>query len=484
MGSKRVLGIVLIVVALLAAACGGRSDDDDTASDDDTDVTESSAPAADDDDAPAGDDTTETVPEEVDPCDGVTLEATDTGVTPETITVVAMADVGSPLAQGLFQGALDGVEAWASHVNAEGGLACREVVVEIFDSALDANLTTNGFLTACSEALALVGTTVLFAANTTDLNNCADAAGNPTGVPDLASITTEAPHQCSANSFHVSRPGSSCPYEGGVRDHTAQVGAVNWIIDNVVADARGVFLVPADLASTKAATLPQVAAHESLGVVYEDVVDVSGVQSQPDYGPIVQTLRETGSNFVYNGSNDAAMIKLRSEAEVQGLDASPITWMCSLSCYTPDFIDRGGDDVEGTYIWMQFVPFDETADNPELGDFIDAIGDPFPASWAAGAWADGVMLETVIADIMATDGPNGVTRQAVLGGLGELTDFDANGWWSTSDLTTTNSVAGCIVIMQVQNGEYVRVFPEAPGTLDCEAGLAVEVSLDPTTFGA
>ena len=65
---------------------------------------------------------------------------------------------------------------------------------------------------------------------------------------------------------------------------------------------------------------------------------------------------------------------------------------------------------------------------------------------------------------------------------GALTDFDANGWWSTSDLTTTNTVAPCIAIMQVQNGEYVRVFPEAPGTLDCEAGVAVEVSLDPAEF--
>ena len=102
MGSKRVFGIVLIVVALLAAACGGRSDDDDTAADDDTDVTETSAPVADDDDATADDDAPadddDTTPEDVDPCEGVTLEATETGVTAETITIVAMADVDSALA--------------------------------------------------------------------------------------------------------------------------------------------------------------------------------------------------------------------------------------------------------------------------------------------------------------------------------------------------------------------------------------------------
>ena len=110
---------------------------------------------------------------------------------------------------------------------------------------------------------------------------------------------------------------------------------------------------------------------------------------------------------------------------------------------------------------MQFVPFSETADNTELADFIEAIGDPFPAAWAAGAWADGVMLETVVADIMATEGPNGVTRAALLERLGELTDFDANGWWSTSDLTSTNTVAPCIAIMQVQVANAPREDPEA-----------------------
>src|SRR4051812_34308455 len=37
-------------------------------------------------------------------CEGTTLEATDTGVTADTITIQVMADTGSALAPGLFQG--------------------------------------------------------------------------------------------------------------------------------------------------------------------------------------------------------------------------------------------------------------------------------------------------------------------------------------------------------------------------------------------
>ena len=342
--------------------------------------------------------------------------------------------------------------------------------------------TENGFLKACNDALALVGTTVLFGTATIDLNSCEDAAGNPIGVPDLAYITTEPPHQCSPNSFHVSRPGGACPYESGERAFEAQVGAANYVKNQAGVDLHGVFIVPADLESTIAASVPQIVAQESQGIVFDDAIGVSGRATQAEFAPIVQTMREAGSNYVYNGSNDQAMIKLRSEAAAQGLDESSIQWVCSLSCYTPDFIEQGGDIVEGTYVWMSFVPFFEAADNPELGDFIDAIGEDFPPAWAAGAWADGVLFEEVVGRIVENDGPNAITRQAVLDGLREITDFDANGWWSTSDFSTTETIAECIAVLQVQNGEYVRVFPDTPGQLECDPAHVVPVTTDPADF--
>ena len=42
------------------------------------------------------------------------------------------------------------------------------------------------------------------------------------------------------------------------------------------------------------------------------------------------------------------MIKWRSEALVQGLDPTALTWYCSLSCYT-DAFKQLGDTVKDTY---------------------------------------------------------------------------------------------------------------------------------------
>lgn len=471
----------VLALGLMASACGSDRDDADVGS-----TTTTAAPATtqapDDGTGGEGDGTpTTTEAAAADPCEGVTLEATEIGVSEDTIKVIVMADVDSPLAQGLFQGSVDGMMAWAEKVNADGGLACREVEVEFHDTKLTPATTVEGFLKACESALALVGTTVLFALDTSDLNTCDDQAGNPIGVPDIGYITTEVAHQCSANSFLLSRPGAECPYEGGPRDYTAAVGAMSTLSDQLDTEFNGIFIVPGDLPSTIASMVPQVAAQQEIGVTFDGVFSVSGSATQTEFGRYVTTMRENESNYVYNGSNDQAMLKMKREAALQGIDTEAVTWMCTLSCYTPAFINEGGADAEGVYVWSFFLPFEEADTNDELGTFMDNIGTDFPPAWAAGAWIDGLLFEEAVNRIVDSDGPNGITRQAVLDELSTITTFNAGGWWSDTDFTTTETIGSCFVLMQVQDGEYVRVHPEERGTLDCSMD-AVAVTADPDLF--
>src|SRR5437870_3853703 len=94
---------VVLAVALVAAGCG-RSGSSGTK------------------------DTTATTAATSSACQG-TLQASDVGVTATDITIQVMADVGSPLAPGLFQGNVDAVNAFAKYWNAHGGIACRQVKV-------------------------------------------------------------------------------------------------------------------------------------------------------------------------------------------------------------------------------------------------------------------------------------------------------------------------------------------------------------------
>ncbi|MCU0271677.1 MAG: ABC transporter substrate-binding protein [Acidimicrobiales bacterium] len=177
-------------------------------------------------------------------------------------------------------------------------------------------------------------------------------------------------------------------------------------------------------------------------------------------------MRDRGVTWAQTGSNDQSMIKLRKEAAAQGFDASTVSWVCSLACYTPDFTEQGGADVEGTWVWMQFIPFEEADTNEELAKFLEYMGTDTPQSWSAGAWASGVLLEQVVAELVAEGGPNNVTSELILERLQATGDFDANGWYGTINLSE-GGLSNCFALMQIQNGEYVRVFPEEPGTLDC-----------------
>src|SRR3954451_13495920 len=192
-------------------------------------------------------------------CDAAPLAATDVGVTPKTITVTVMADTGSTIRPGLFQGSVDGVKAWAKYQNANGGLACRQVVVKSADSKLSPDDAKNGIATACGNSFALVGTTALFLNGMTGAENCKDKQGAATGLPDLSVVQTNAEEQCSPVSYNVLPAGSSCPYSGeGERTFRVGTTQFDYYLKKYPGknELHGVWIIPADLPSTIAASMP------------------------------------------------------------------------------------------------------------------------------------------------------------------------------------------------------------------------------------
>ena len=127
-----------------------------------------------------------------DQCKTTTLTASEVGVSPTTITVSVIADTGSSLRPGAFQGSVDGVKAWADYLNANGGLACRQVKVNALDSKLSGDDAKNAMTTACGDSLAMVGTTAVFLTDMGPAEQCKDKTGKPTGIADFAVLQTSA----------------------------------------------------------------------------------------------------------------------------------------------------------------------------------------------------------------------------------------------------------------------------------------------------
>lgn len=447
-----------VALVLVAASCG-RGDDGDDAS---APVTE-----------PPSEQTTTTAGEN-DPCSGVTLEATEVGVTATEITVTVMADTGSPLAPGLFQGNVDALNAYAEYINANGGIGCRDLVVKSWDSKLMPEESKNGLIDACAGSLAMVGGNSLFNPDVSPMTQCVDKAGAATGLPNIAALANDITEMCAETTYVIQAVAETCPVTpGSPRPIKAVVGPTKWYLEQHPG-LHGLFMIPGDLPTTRQSAMPQIAGQAQAGITWDGTPLVSGRDEQPAYTPRIQAAKAAGSTYVYNGSNDRAMVTMRKEAKAQGLDSVEV-WACSLACYTQGMLE-GGADVEGTYLWMQFLPFEEADTNEELKAYVDSVGASEVDSFGAQAWQAAVAFKTVVDQIVEADGPNAITRAAILDALANIKDFDANGWAGKNNL---RGVSDCFLIVQIQGGKFERVHPTERGTMTCDPSNVVTVTVDP-----
>src|SRR6476469_5737253 len=170
--------------------------------------------------------------------------SSDVGVTADTIRIGVVADVDNPFVPGLFKGARDAVIGGAKYINANGGIAGRKLVVDVYDSKLNANETRNAFIEACEKDFALVGTTALFVTQIDDIVNCKDSKGQATGIPDIGGLITSLTEACSPKTFSPNAPQVQCDTVGqDPVTYQGTMGPFKYIVNQRKGDAHGALLV-------------------------------------------------------------------------------------------------------------------------------------------------------------------------------------------------------------------------------------------------
>ena len=410
-------------------------------------------------------------------CGNTQLQATDAGVTPTTITIEVMADVGSPLAPGLFQGNFDAINGFAKYINAHGGIACRQLVVRTWDSKLDPTESKNGLIDACANALALVGTNALFNPDVSPMTGCVDKSGKATGLPDIAALTNDSNEMCAPTAYVIAGVYEPCPVPKGPRPLVAADGEILWFL-KTFGPLHGLYLAASDTPTLVQSATYLIAGQQAAGIKFDATPKVSGFDTQTAYTPRVELVKANDSNYVFNGSNDVAMIRMRKEALAQGVTSVKV-WGCTLACYTTDMLQQGGSAVDGTYLTLSFLPFEEASANTEDQAYVSSV--PSRTTWGAEAWQAGLALKQVVDKIVAANGPNAVTRAAILDGLKNIGQFTADGWIGPTNLREESP---CFIVMQIQGGKFVRVYPTQPGTFDCAPTNNMTVTLDPVAAAA
>jgi len=406
-------------------------------------------------------------------------KATEVGVTPTEIRIAVVADVDNPFAPGLFQSAVDAVNGAAKYINANGGIAGRKVKVDFIDSHLNGNETRNAIITACQQDFALVGTEALFLSNMDDAINCKDINGAATGLPDLAAIATGIPETCAPVTYTPTGPQLLCDtkdqhpqtYQGNQGDTTYYKKHIN-------KNLHGAFVLPNDTQDANRGDAVQQAIAAQNGIKVDQSVTASGRDPQSVYTPVVQGMKNDSSNYGWSGLAYANVVQYHNEAQLQGIyDTKSTVWGCTIACYDQKFISTGGATADGTYIPMAFIPFEETAQNKGVADYVKYTGKTKVAGLGVLAWAAGIELQQALQSVVKDQGDNGITRANLLTALKGMTSFDANGFIGTANVGGKVTTS-CFVLTQVQNGKFVRVWPKKKGTFDCTKSNHVTVKAD------
>jgi ABC-type branched-subunit amino acid transport system substrate-binding protein len=277
--------------------------------------------------------------------------------------------------------------------------------------------------------------------------------------------------------FPVNPPALIC----STKDDTPQrfrgnIGSTRYYQEQFGKDLHGVTVNTNDLASAHNAIETGYALAKAAGMEVDAEFNVSARSPQSAYTPIAQSIKDSGANIVIDQLNFASNVALRKEAKLQGVTSVKV-WSCPVSCYEEAFLQQGGADVEGHFVPLNFLPFDETKSNPMLASFVRFTGKDKVTGLGAAAWAAGVLLRDTVNEIVKRDGVNGLTRARFLEALASEHDFSAGGMYGHIDIGN-RGVSPCGVIMQVKDGEFVRLRPKKPGTLRCRPGNIKTIELD------
>jgi ABC-type branched-subunit amino acid transport system substrate-binding protein len=391
----------------------------------------------------------------------------DVGVTATEIRIGVVADNDNAFVPGIFKGAADAVQGAAKYINANGGIAGRKVVVDVYDSKLNPNETRNAFIEACGKDFALVGTTALFVTQVDDMVNCKDSKGQATGIPDVGGLITSLTEACSPETFSPNAPQVQCDTAGqDPVTYQGTMGPFKYINDHTKGGAHGALLTSNDTPDARRSGEANMLLVKKAGVKPDAEVSLSSRDPQSAFTPVVKDMKDKNSNFSYLTMSLNSAIELRQEAALQSVPSDGVTWLCPSTCYDHKGMANAGSVMNGETVFMTFLPFEEVKSNPMLANFVKYTGKDKVDGFGVSAWAAAILFQQALGDAVKDHGVNGVTRANLFSALKATGDFNAGGLVSGANIATKTG-SPCYLLLKYNDGKFTRMHPTKKGTFDC-----------------
>ena len=381
-----------------------------------------------------------------------TVEASQAGTGADALYIGVANDRTAQVAPGLFQVNYDASVAFADWCNERGGIG--GLPIEIVD--LDAGVfdVEAAMTTACAEVFAMVG------------------GGFAQDQLEFSDKESSDFHQCGM----IDLPGFVVSAEKG--DSNGQVQAVpnpgTTVANTWLRDYHELFP-----ATTRSATVwGELPSLEVVKNKYEAAVaDVDGMedlgdQTYPavgatDWTPYVQRLIESDANSVTWVGDVSFLKNFMTMARQQQWDGTVIS---ETNIYDEALLD-GGDAIEGTVARVAVHPLEEADDWPAVQQYLDMVAEYVPGGitgpmgmQSLSAW----LLFATAANECGAANDGVLERECILEQAAAVDGWTGGGLHAPQDpAAATDAVASpCGLLMVVEDGEFVRRYPEVGGEGD------------------
>jgi hypothetical protein len=375
--------------------------------------------------------------------------ATDVGVTEDAVVVANVSDLSGPV-PGIFEDAQLAAAAYAAYHNAsEGPIYGRQISYLPLDSRLDSGQNRQQYLRACEEAFGVAGSMSAFEEGAADpVANC--------GIPDLRSVATSRPMQQVDN-----------VYSAQVQVTGQVVGADYrfWAEEypDAVKNAGYLYL---ENETTAFQTGQNRAATEQLGYEWNYVQSIQIAET--NYNGFVLELQDRDIGYLTFMGDYSQAVRLARAMRQQNY--WPEVFSLQTNIYTPEFLESGGDAIEGTQIGVTTALLEEIEGNEEMQLYRDWLQqvDPSaqPTSLGIQAWSAMKLFVEGLKEI----GPE-PTREAMLEFLSGVRGWDGGGLHPPQHIGP-KELSSCINIVEVSGGAFQRLDP-ADGGFRCDEPLSV-----------
>lgn len=367
--------------------------------------------------------------------------ASDTGVTPNSISFGNVSGMTGPLTGSFPQGP-QAVQALFAAVNAAGGICGRKLSLDVEDDGQNSSTNAADVADLSPKVMAFVGST---------------SDGDNGGVPNM--VSANVPDVGFAINCNRSESPTYWSPAGGSCNQTPP-GGPYYISDSVYRLAKASGYLPSKMAFLSYSIAISAQAAQQFEKVYADeggtvcYTDFSVSPASASLESDVAAMQQHGCNGVIDTmdvTGNAKMLQaMQQQQYVPGYVAA------TFDAYTPDMIQvAGASAAQGLIVGLPFIPLEENQTMTQMYKQQLATYEPgdSPSGFGFLAWEAGQML--IYALIQSGHNPTRANVVKVFSSLQNWNGGGALGGYTPSSHGTYN----CDVDVQIKGNGFVRKAP-------------------------